>query len=190
MSRLTTVIICIVLSAIFGFFLLRPQYQKFSDARWQVKKQEVERNNQEEYFAHIESLSKDLEGYEEQKKKILSAVPSRPDTPALLNFIANASSQNGMNLEKITSFSTSVSTDQTNQTLTTSSGNEAASISNMKEININFSVSGDYTSLKNFISTLERNARIIEIDSISLTKSTTQEKEGLPPFDFKIKAYY
>lgn len=190
MSRLATIIICLILSLTLGFFLLWPQYQKFSDERWHVKEKEAERNNQEEYFAHVESLSKDLKGYGEQTSKILSALPSNPDVPALLNFIANASSQNGMNLEKITSFSTS-SVDQAKKTSETSSEKEAVTVSKAKEISINFNIRGDYINFKNFISTLERNTRIIEVDSISLKKEATQtEGESLPSFSIKIKSYY
>ena len=151
MSRLSTIILCLILSAILGFFLLWPQYQKFSDGRWKVKEKKIERDNQEEYFSHMESLSNDLKDYGEQISKIISAFPSEPDVPALLNFIANASAQNGMNLEKITSFFISTSADQAKKTSAVSSETGTASILRAKEIVIDFNVNGEYASLKNFI---------------------------------------
>ena len=187
MSRLTTIIICLVLSAILGFLLLWPQYQKFSEARWQVKEKEVERSNQEEYFVHLDSLSKELENYQEQESKVLSAIPSGPDIPALLNFLADTSSKTGMILKEITSFST----EQSKKTIKTTSEEEQVPVSRVRELTINFEVSGEYTALKNFVSALEGNSRIIEIESISFKKEITQEEaEATPSFGFKIKAFY
>jgi Tfp pilus assembly protein PilO len=187
MSRLATIIICLIISVILGFFLLWPQYQKFSNARWSVKEKEDERKNQEGYFTHIESTSKELEGYQEQISKILSAIPFGSDVPEILNFLYNASNENGMNLEKINSFSAG----QPQKTSSTSSGKEEPVASRTEEIIIDFNVSGGYTDLKNFISTLERNARIIEIESISLRRNTAkQEATTSFLFNLKIKAYY
>jgi len=187
MPRLATIIICIIISTVLVFFLLWPQYQKFSDARWQVKEKQTERDNQEEYFNQIGSLSKELEGYKEQKEKIASALPSSPDAPDLLNFLANAILKNGMNLEKITSFSS----DQSKKTTKTASGKEESVFSGAKEIIVEFDVKGEYENLKNFISTLEESARIIEVESISLNKKLKQvEGDSTPSFSFKIKAYY
>lgn len=186
MSRLTTIIICFILSIVLGFLLLWPQYQKLGEARWQVKEKEIERNNQEEYFVHVESLSQDLKGYEEQLSKIFSALPSNYDIPDLLNYISNASNQNGMTLDKIISFSA----EQPKKTSTTPSIEETV-VSKAKEITIEFGVSGDYTALKNFIATLEKSARIIEVDSISLkNKSIKSENENLLSLIFKIRTYY
>lgn len=187
MSRLTTIIICLVLSAILGFLLLWPQYQKFSEARWQVKENETERNNQEEYFADMESLSTELENYQEQKSKIVSAIPSGPDIPALLNFLANTSSKTGMILKKISSFST----EQSKKTVSTASEEEKVPVSRARELTIDFEVGGEYTALKNFISALESNSRIIEVESISFKKKTAQEGvEATPSYGLKIKAFY
>lgn len=187
MSRLATIIFCLIISIISGFLLLWPQYQKFDEAKWQVKGKEKERDNQEEYFAHIESLSKESEGYPEETKKILSALPSSPDVPDLLNFLHNASSNNsGMNFEKITSFST-----QQSKKTPSASPEEESNISGVKEITVEFNVSGDYAGLKNFISTLEKSARIIEVESISFKKQAAQtEGEAKLLFSLKIKAFY
>ena len=189
MSRLATIIICLILSIIFGFFLLWPQYQKFSEERWHVKENEVERNNQEEYFIDIENLSKNLEGYEEQLSKIASALPSEPDVPALLDFLANAANNNGLSFENVNSFSTS----QLGNTLgsTAAAGQGGGIASNIKGITIGFEVSGDYLALKNFLLTIEKSSRIIEVESISLKKKTIgSEKTESLFFDLKIKSYY
>jgi len=189
MPRLATIIICLILSMILGFFLLWPQYQKFSEERWNVKKKQVEMSNQEEHFTDIENLSKDLQGYEEQLSKINSALPSASDVPALLNFLADAINTNGLSFEKLTSFSTNQVRKTADSVAATANGGGVTS--NIKEINIEFEVSGDYLALKNLISTLEKSARIIEVKSISLKKQTAVAGQAAAPsFGLKIKSYY
>jgi len=187
MTRLATIIICLILSIVLGFFLLWPQYQKFSEERWHVKEKEVERNNQEEYFNHLNKLSEELKEYEEEMSKIDSALPLDPDIPDLLNFLALASSQNGLSFEKVTSFSA----DSAKNSKTAASGQEESPAKKYKELTIDFEVSGEYPSLKNFVSTLEKSARMIEIESLSLKQNLGQSKEKSPPiYNFKIKTHY
>jgi Tfp pilus assembly protein PilO len=187
MTRLATIIICLILSVVLGFFLLWPQYQKFSEERWHVEEKEVERSNQEEYFNHLNKLSEELEGYKEELSKINSAFPQGPDIPDLLNFLATASSQNGLIFGKVNSFST----DSAKKSTTTTAGEEEAQAKRYKEITIDFEVSGEYSALKNFVSVLEKNARIIDIEYIGLKKRTSQlEEEASPLYNLKIKTYY
>lgn len=187
MTRLATVIICLILSVVLGFFLLWPQYQKFNEERWHVKEKEIERSNQEEYFTQLTKLSEQLKGYEKELSKIDSAFPRGPDVPDLLNFLATASSQSGLSFGKVNSFST----DSAKKSKTATSGKEETPTKRYKEITIDFEVSGEYSSLKNFVSTLEKSARIIEIEFIELKKKVGQSKEeSLPIYNLKIKTYY
>ena len=188
MPRLATIIICLILSVILGFFLLWPQYQKFSDERWRVKEKEAERNNQEEYFVHVESIANELLGYETELSKIASALPYSADIPALLNFLEKAAFRNGLILTKITSFSLG----KPQSTSQSSQQQEESTISRAKDINIEFEVTGSYSALKNFISTLEKSARVIEVESIILKikRGLEEGKEATPSFSLKIKTYY
>ncbi len=187
MTRLATIIICLILSVVLGFFLLWPQYQKFSEERWNVEEKEVERSNQEEYFAHLTKLSEELKVYEKELEKIDSAFPQSPDVPDLLNFLADVSFQKGLSFEKVNTFSIDSSTKSKTPTF----GKEEVPATRYKEIIIDFDVSGDYPDFKNFISTLEKSARIINIESIFLKKGTAQQKEeSQPSYNLKIKTYY
>jgi len=90
--------------------------------------------------------------------------------PAFYNFIQRASSQSGLVLGAISPFSVS------------SSGEPL----NVKEIGTGFSLSGSYTAFKNFLSALERSARMIEVESISLSSPV---KGGLFNFNLSIKMH-
>lgn len=175
--------------------MLWPQYQKFGEARWQVKMNKSDRDNQEEYYSHLENLSKDLTNYQEQISKIITAIPSGSDIPALLNFLSNAGNKNGMSFKKINSFSVSQFNTGNRPDQIKAVSNSAAgggSISpRLKEIFIDFDVGGEYKDFKNFISTLEKSARMIEIESISLKRGITKLETGNElTFNFKIKTFY
>ncbi len=187
MSRLATIIICLILSIILGFFLVWPQYQKFTEERWHLKEKETERSNQEEYFTHVENVAKELSGYENEKSKINSAFPYGPDIADILNFLDKATSGNGLSIVKITSFSV----DKEKSGSKSSQEKEENVVSRAKEINIEFDVKGSYPAFKNFILTLEKSARVIEVESVVLKKKMVQtEKEEPPVFTLKIKTYY
>lgn len=186
MPRIATIIVCLILSVVLGFFVLWPQYQKFSDERWHVKEKEAERSNQEEYFSHLAELSEELKGYEKELSKIDSAFPQSPDIPDLLNFLALTSSQNGLIFKQVNSFLLGSLIKPT-----PASENEEVPANRYRDITIDFEVSGEYFALKNFISALEKSARIIEIESIKLEKKLGESKEeSLSSYNLKIKTYY
>jgi len=183
MSRLTTIIICLILSVILGFFLIWPQYQEFNEERWHLKEKEAERDNQEEYFAHVENVAKELSGYENELNKINSALPYDLDIADLINFLDKATSRNGLGIVGISSLSVDKKS---------SPKNEESVVARTKEIDMVFDVKGSYPAFKNFLSTLEKSARVIDVESITLKKKqvSTKEEESPPVFTLKIKTYY
>ena len=95
----------------------------------------------------------------------------------VFKFIDNVGSQNGLILKEI-------AVDKVNS---------SKSIPRLKETHINFVVSGSYPSFKNFLSVLEKSARIIQIESISFRSSGVSLKgEEIPTFfnvGIKVNSY-
>ena len=56
----------------------------------------------------------------------------------------------------------------------------------IRETGTNLVVAGSYSSFKNFLSTLEKTARMIELESISFS---TLEEVGPIDFNLRIKVY-
>jgi Tfp pilus assembly protein PilO len=183
MSKLTLIIGCFILIVLIGFFLIWPKYQKLSTLQLEVENRETELRNTEEYFAKLSQLSQELKKYENQISKIDFALPSDSSSTviSLINFIQKASSQNGLILNELKSFSIILPKPQ----VQTSGSPEVQPSSKIKEISLNFDVSGSYFALKNFINTLETNAKIIEVGNISFSA----EKEEIPTFSLKIKTH-
>ncbi len=151
--------------------LVFPQYQNWSFLKQRVDELKIELQNQENYFEEIKKIAVNLEKYKDPLSKIDSALPSNPSIPELFHLIKNFSSTSGLLLAKIGSISTTPLPN-----------------SRLKETRTTINLEGDYSALKNFLSALEKSARLIEVENISF--STPQEKEKNPfEFNLKIKVY-
>ncbi len=145
-------------------FLVFPQYQNLSSLKQRVVDFEIALRNQENYFQKLKEINNELEKYRDSLLKIDSALPPRPSLPELFNFIQKLCSQTEMALLNIGS----ISTTPIPQT-------------QLKETRIEITIKGSYSGFKNFLSGLEKSARLIEVENISFS---TKEKE---PFDFNLK---
>jgi len=182
MSKLIFVTACFLLVVLIGLFLIWPKYQKLSTLKLEIGSKETELRYIEEYFARLNKLSQELKNYENQLSKIDFALPSDSSSTAisLINFIQRASSQNGLIVKKLKSFSIILP----KSSAPTPGSPQAQPPSKIKEISLDFEISGSYFALKNFLNALEKSAKIIEVENISL-----KEKEEMPSFDLKIKTY-
>lgn len=189
MPRLATIIACFLVAILFGAFIISPKYREYSDTNLKIKIKNIDIDNQQKYFSQIKDVSEKLKNYSEELKKINYALPKEPSLPEVLEFLTQASSQNGMTFKKLTS-SAVISPKTAAKVSGSSPTSESETSPKLKEISVEFEVSGDYTSLKNFIITLEKNARLVEIESISFSSRQKKTAEGFSPtFAFKIKTY-
>ncbi len=162
MSRTLITAICLGLTLILGIFFLWPKYQSFKNLQLQLKNKEIEFRYQDEYYQELFSLSEKLKEFETELSNIDSALPSNLSLPSLYNFLQKTSSENGLILNSIGSFSLSRLPERTNIQL----------------ISIPIEVSGSYPSLKNFLKALEKSTRIIEVDGISFSSPEERELFG------------
>jgi len=177
MPRPIAIIICLFLALIIGFGLLIPKYQNLNLLKLRIQLKEAELQNEEEYFSKIHIISEDLKKYEEGLAKISSAFPDDSQLPSLFNFIQKTAAQSGLVLKKVVpAKSKSIKEELVKEGWD----------SEILETGVNLTVAGSYASFKNFVSTLEKTARIIEIESISFT---TPQKEGPIDFNLRIKVY-
>jgi Tfp pilus assembly protein PilO len=167
---------------LFGLFLVWPKYQRFNTLKLEIEAREIELRYIEEYFSKLNQLSQELKKYENQLSKIDLALP--PDSSltliSLVDFVQKASSQNGLVFKKLGSFSITLP-----KPVLTPGSHRVQPLSKIKEISLDFEVSGSYFALKNFLDTLERSAKLIEVESISFSS----KKEEISTFDLKIKTF-
>lgn len=161
MPRVLIIVISLVLSLILGVLLLWPKYQNLTNLQIQLENKKTEFKYRDEYYQDLFLLSEKLKEFEAEISNIDSALP--PDSSSAIlsfyNYLQRVPSESGLILKNLGSASLSP--------LDGKPGIEAISIS--------ITVSGSYPSLKNFLKTLEKSARIIKVESISFSSPTEEE---------------
>jgi len=183
MSPKTTITLIIFAIALgITALLIWPKYQEV--AVFKLRAEEARENLQlkEQYFLSLKDAAQELERYEPELSKIDSAFPSEPSLPSLFKFLQETSSQNGLILKSIGTFSTSVHPEKPGP----------------EETRFDIGVSGSYPSFKNFLLEIEKSGRLIEVESVSIYPPSGGEGGAVPVFPtgepyfyftFKIKVY-
>lgn len=143
-------------AAAVSVFLVLPKYQATEGFSGQIEEKRLLLQQQEDYYRKLGELEEKLKGYEESMEKVNTALPEDAGIPDLYNFLQRASSENGLILDNAGTF--------------TLSG--AKKEGEVGEAQVNFSVTGSYSSMKKFLNALEKSARLIELKGISFTSPT------------------
>ncbi len=167
-TSVATVVSFLIVIAV-SFFVLWPNFQELKVVQANIEKKEAEFKSKREYLQILEEIKAELEESKEELLKINTALPSDPSVPSLFNYLQSVASGSGLIVAEISPFAVSPS----------------GVFSDLKEITFNIKISGSYSSVKSFILTLERTARLIEIESISLSPTG----DGSFGFSFKLKTF-
>lgn len=165
MNRLIIIIILLLISLILGIFLILPKYEDLSFLKKKIREKQAELQSKEEYFKNLGEVAEELKNYQSQLSKIDSALPDHPQLPALFDYLQKTASQSGLVLKGISvAFVT-----------------PGQKVGETRETPLTLVLSGSYSAFKNFLSTLEKSARLIETESISFASV-----EG-GPFNFNLR---
>lgn len=170
MSRPIIIAICFCLILVLGVGFLWPKYQDLNILQKKVEEKRAELQSKEEYFLNLSNTSEELKKYENQLLKIDSALPPDPSIPALLDFLQKKISQSGLVLDETNLVSIIPFED----------------LPGIQETHLDLQVLGSYPSFKNFLLTLEKSARLIEVEEIVFS---SPEKEAPSSFNLRIKVY-
>lgn len=176
-------LVCLlILLGLGGYFLLWPKYQelKIKKAEMEIKDEEI--RLKEKYLSNLGIFSEKLSTYEEQLSKIDSAFPGDPSVAAIFNFIQKTSSENGLILTDIDVSKLFPSKSSVQQILEQEALEQESSEQRVQKMSFSISVNGSYAAFKNFLSTVYKNSRLIEVKSIDF--SSSGEEEDL--FDFNL----
>lgn len=163
------IIILLILTIIVGAIFTWPKYQELKVLKAAVGEKRAELQDQEDYIKDLLSTAEELKKYEDSLLKISSALPGAPSLPGLLDFFQKASSQSGLILKGMGSILVV----------------PHKTITEIRETKISLTLSGNYPSFKNFLLTVEKSARMIEVENISFS---TSRGEGPTEFNLRVKA--
>jgi len=184
----TAIVSLIVISL--AFFLVLPKYDELNAKNFQVEEKRFRFETLEDYFKDISFKNEELKKYESEMAKINSALPDDSNMPSVFYFIQNTAEENGISLISVDLSSTR----RKAQERKTGEIEE----SELKENAFSINVAGSYTSFKDFLSVLEKSARLIEVEEISF--SSAGGKRTIPGmayypskdiffFDLQMKVY-
>lgn len=155
--------------AILLLFLILPKRQELNDMESALRIKELELQMREDYFLNLRQSYQTLKEHEQALEKIETALPQEPEFERLLSFLAKTAEENGLLLAEVDAIVTHPPLEP-----------EKA----IRETTFSARVLGDYFSFKNFLKSLERSARLIVIERISLFP-----KNGLYEFELEIRVY-
>jgi len=172
MPKTIYIVIFLLIALILGVVSIWPKYQELNATETEIRAKEIELQNTEEYYSDLEQTNLGLKEYTDGLAKIKTSLPSDPSLPSFLNFLQEKSSENGVVFKTINFIS---------------SPSPISGESKIKGTSLNVSFSAPYPAFKNFLSTLENSARLIEVESISF--SSPEEKEKSFEFNLGLKIH-
>lgn len=181
----------IIFILIFGFigavvFLDIPGVQEILKTKKQIEIEENLLLERQDLLAKIERLKDDYEENNENFKRVSYILPSTQDIPSLIVQLEALALEGGLILENIEIFTAEQQQISSRRRIP---GQEQVSSKNYKILNINLSLTGDYSALKNLLTALEENIRLMDINSIAFSSQSTEEIQFFD-FNLSLQTYY
>lgn len=169
-KQLLVSVICLIFGLIVGVFFAFPKYKDSKMAEKQLEQKQDELENRQEYLIKIEEISEQLKQYPKELEKIDFALSPNISAPFLFDFFQKIISRNGLTLKSINSNATF-----------------SESKNKVNEINVNLVLTGSYSTFENFLHSIEKSVRLIEVDEVSF--SLDADKDQDISFNLKVKTY-
>lgn len=164
----------LIIAFALGFFLLLPKTQELRDLQTRVQGKIAELKERGEYYAGLRVMVDDLNYHREGLEKIGTALPEGADAAAVMGFAQTAAMQSGLAV-KGADYSYSapevpvdMSADMpVDVSVDANAGLPPAEVFSKKYV-ISMELTGNYGSLKNFLSIIERSSRLIAVESLDI----------------------
>lgn len=164
----------IAIAIILFWTLALPLYNRISDLDVAIKEREDILKSRNAIIANIKDLNKEYQKRISEIAKLSAIVPSKKSVAEVLSAIDDISLKNGLEL-----FSSAIIGQKT------SDSND--SLYNL--LSLEMALNGSYPGLTNFLKSLERNLRLMDITSIDATV-VGLENTAILNFVIKGNAYY
>lgn len=172
-KQLIIVVITIVV-AVAGFYFGNMQYQSAMEAKKDLNNAQADLENKQSELSDLKTLNEKLTNMRVEIDDVKKVVPQGPDIPELL-----------VNLEAIASRSlmtfNSVTVSEAGRSTSAAEGT-AVSPTGVQNLSISVSVTGEYNNLKVYLDSLEKNIRLLDVQSVSMGS------EG--SYNLTMNAYY
>ena len=150
---------------------MMPKYQEYRDLTAKINNKATELQYYRDYSVELKETAAKLESYKEAVSKIEDFLPTEFSIPVFYANIQNMSSQSGMILTNI------------------KESGIVLKEGGIKERFYGVSVVGSYSNFQNFLSVLQKSAKLIEVEKFSFTSEMVGGEGEGEEFTLGIKTY-
>lgn len=168
---ISAIIILLVILILYFLFIM-PEYRKISDLQNNLAQKQIEYDGKSVYYSKIAELIKNIESKPDSLEKINSALSSDYYLSSLVYFFQKKGAENGLKVNSIALSQISA----------------PATDNNIKDITFSIRLSGTYESLKKFLSSLDKSARLFEVNSISFS-GTGNSPQQIYDFNMEVQTH-
>lgn len=162
-----TSLVALSLMGLLAFVL--PLYQGIGEYRSAIRSQKEKIDQKEKFLAKVSDFKKKLDDKKNGLDKLDGLLTKKKDIQDVIVTLETITRESGVFVSS----------------LKTSVANKEGTKDSTELLQIEMSVSGQYSALENFLRSLEKNLRIFDVQAIDIV-----EKEGLLNMDLKFNTYF
>ena len=177
MNKSFAIPILFFIALLITVYLIIPTVSDFSNLNKELEMREKEALAIENYYKNVHDNFSKLQEHQESLEKIDSALPVGSFMPSLFNYLQKTSTENGVFLKSV---NLSVVPKKTTEEET----------EKIQEEYINIELIGFYDGFENFLKSIEKSSRLIEIEEVQIRKEGEGVlAEGLSILNLLLKVY-
>jgi Tfp pilus assembly protein PilO len=173
--------VAFVLSILIAIFLVRPAWTKLQDLGRQIPVEQQKRDLAKQDFDNLESAKKFFDEKTDQVESVNTALPIQPEVPSILLLLEGLAIDSGVQLDGFTPQQLGVEGGVAEQQ------GQPAGVDSL-EITANFS--GRYPQLINFLYSLERSLRLVDVKVINVNALKGSSSDPVITGNISFTAYF
>lgn len=175
MNKSFAIPILFFIALLITVYLVLPIVSDFSNLNKQLEMRKKEALVIESYYKGIHDNFNKLKEYQESLEKIDSALPADFFLPSLFNYLQKTSTENGLFLKSV------------NLSVVSKKETEEEIAKKIQEKYVSIELIGFYDAFENFLKSIEKSSRLIEIEEVQIRKEVLGE--GLLTLNLLLKVY-
>ncbi len=178
MNKSFAIPILFFIALLITVYLILPIVSDFSNSNKELEMREKEALAIENYYKDIHDNFNKLKEYQESLGKIDSSLPADSFMPSLFNYLQKISTENGVFLKSV------------NLDVVSKKKTEEETAKKIQEEYVNIELIGFYDGFENFLKSIEKSSRLIEIEEVQIRKEGKEVlAEGLSTLNLLLKVY-
>lgn len=183
-QRFTVLVLTLIAFSLFGFFAINPTVSTIAKLKKELLDNEFINQKLEEKIKNLSILNQKYSLLNDDLTRILSAIPQVPSPTILMGQIHAVAANNNVTIASLQTSEVELPKNMSSEPAAA----QPVKLNDYSYFGFSLGVEGSYKNLLNFMSELTDFDRIIEIESISITKSPAKTNSLI--FDLKGKAYF